>query len=34
MKGQEYDIKLAENATSFAINLPRQVPISLRQKAA
>ena len=32
MKGQEYDIKLTENATPFAINVPRQVPIPLRQK--
>ena len=27
MKGQEYDIKLTENATPFAINVPKQVPI-------
>ena len=32
MKSQEYDIKLTENATPFAINVPRQVPIPLRQK--
>ena len=29
MKGQEYDIKLTENATTFAINVPKQVPIYL-----
>ena len=34
MKGQDYDIKLTENATPFAINVPRQVPIPLRQKTA
>ena len=34
MKGQEYDIKLIENATPFAINIPRQLPIPLRQKTA
>ena len=32
MKGQQYDIKLTEAATPFAINVPRQVPIPLRQK--
>ena len=32
MKGQEYDIKVIENATPFAINVPRQVPIPLHQK--
>ena len=34
MKGQEYDIKLTENATPFPINVPRQVPIHLHQKTA
>ena len=34
MKGQEYDIKLTENVAPFAINVPRQVPIPLPQKAA
>ena len=32
MKGQEYDIKLTENVTPFAINVSRQVPIPLRQR--
>ncbi len=32
MKGQEYNMKLTENATPFAINVPRQVPIPLRQR--
>ena len=34
IKGQEYDIKLTANATPFAINVPRQVPIPLREKTA
>ena len=34
IKGQECDIKLTENATPFAINVPRQVPIPLNQKTA
>ena len=34
MKGQKYDIKLTKNATPFAINVPRQVVIPLRQKTA
>ncbi len=32
MKSQEYDIKLTKNATPFAINVPRQVPVLLRQR--
>ena len=31
MKDHQYDIKLTKNATPFAINVPRQVPITLRQ---
>jgi hypothetical protein len=32
IKDQEYDIKVTHEATSFAITVPRQVPIPLRKE--
>lgn len=32
MKNQEYDIKVKDDATPFAITVPRQIPIPLRKK--
>ena len=32
MKNEEYDIKVKDDATPFAITVPRQVPIPLRKE--